>query len=1170
MKLTAIVVGVLAAMTALTSCQSTSGERGHSGVESRTATIVSVDEERLSRLSKGINLSTAFMKGANPLRYDTAVNGSLLARLHAAGLTFCRLPLDPSVLFNAADPSRLLPAVKYVDRAVDTILAAGLAVVIDPIHTSSSDRWFEGQLATDPSFRGKVAQFWHAIAARYADRNPDYVFYEIMNEPHASAFAGVHPSWWPPVQEKLAQAIRSAAPRNTIIATGPEWGGIDGLLAIKPLRDPDVVYSFHFYEPFRFTHQGAAWAGPLQESLRDVPYPSSPQLVQKAVAEAADAQARKAIQQYGSERWNKARIRSRIALAASWAARHHVPILCGEFGVYKKVAPMVDRYRWIDDTRSVLEEFHIGWSMWDFDGGFGLVSYRYPSVQSVPVIDSRCLAALGLRSVAVDAELSPIDDFEHLRSAQLTFPVQWLGGLWTRDAHAGSVSLEPPAAGSNGTATIHIVHTGAHDWAVASQLLLPVHPGQVYELTSAAKVGGPGSCELAVVAYGADGKVVSWSYGQAGPEEKDKWTALSSRFVIPSAVAEIQPRWFGDGPSSVFVNEIRLTRLPGPIVGNLPPTVAAQNAQLSVSVDTATADLIVTDRRTGRIWRQAQGHDSLFVSAVTAGSASVSLSLVNAQNDKPFDAVIKLAHDSPEFTVTISGHGSLARPIAYPRPFVTPRKSHLIIPMNEGVTYRADDRTIVPMSLPAYSGNNLSMSFWGVTDSMQSSAPGYMAILETPDDASLLLERANGLLLLRPEWLSQKGTWGYARTVRYVFYDHGGFVAMCKRYRQYAQKQGIFRTLAEKRTVNPRVDLLAGAADVWYWGCDAIAIAHKLQAAGLKRILWSEQENPSTVSAMNRMDILTGRYDIYQDVMNPATFPHLRGVNPDWPTAAWPADVVIAADGQWKRGWKVAGTDGAWYSCGVLNDELALGFAKRRIPTDLATHRYRARFIDTATASAWNEDFSSSHPLTRTQSRAWRMKLLAYVSGENRLVTGSETGIDAAVPYLDYFEGMISLARYRVTDAGRNVQQILDQVPKQIAKFQLGYRYRIPLWELVYHDCVVSYWYWGDYNNKIPSVWHLRDLFNVLYAQPPEYMFDRSFLDAHLKEFASSYNTIEPTARAAAYAEMTDFRYLTPDRSVQQSTFANGVRVVVNFGTADFALPDGTILHGGDYHSTAH
>ena len=137
-------------------------------------------------------------------------------------------------------------------------------------------------------------------------------------------------------------------------------------------------------------------------------------------------------------------------------------------------------------------------------------------------------------------------------------------------------------------------------------------------------------------------------------------------------------------------------------------------------------------------------------------------------------------------------------------------------------------------------------------------------------------------------------------------------------------------------------------------------------------------------------------------------------------------------------------------------------YKRQRIPAELAMRPYLCRFIDTTTASPWNECYDPRHPMTRTQSREWKMKLLDYVSGDCKLVTGSETGHDAAVPFVDYFEGMLSLGPYRVPDAGRDIQRIWYDAPERVAKFQLGQAYRLPLWELVYHDCVVAQWYWGD------------------------------------------------------------------------------------------------------------
>jgi hypothetical protein len=269
---------------------------------------------------------------------------------------------------------------------------------------------------------------------------------------------------------------------------------------------------------------------------------------------------------------------------------------------------------------------------------------------------------------------------------------------------------------------------------------------------------------------------------------------------------------------------------------------------------------------------------------------------------------------------------------------------------------------------------------------------------------------------------------------------------------------------------------------------------------------------------------------------------------------------MLGPDGDWRRGWRVKGKDGQWYPCGVLCDRQAVGYARRRVPKELETHPYRCRFIDTTTASPWRECYHPDHPMTRSESRHWKMQLLKYISEDCRLVTGSETGHEAAVPYVHYFEGMLSLGPYRVPDAGRRMMEPCDEVSERVAKFQTGHFYRLPLWELVYHDCVVAQWYWGDYNNKLPSLWDRRDLFNALYGTPPMFMFNRQIWERHRERFVESYQTATPVARATSYVEMLSHQWLTDDHAVQQTRFVNGVTVTVNFGDQPYTLPDGTVL----------
>jgi hypothetical protein len=319
---------------------------------------------------------------------------------------------------------------------------------------------------------------------------------------------------------------------------------------------------------------------------------------------------------------------------------------------------------------------------------------------------------------------------------------------------------------------------------------------------------------------------------------------------------------------------------------------------------------------------------------------------------------------------------------------------------------------------------------------------------------------------------------------------------------------------------------------------------------------------------MNNMDgVLSSRYDIYQDLMDPKVVKQqLRGLHPDWTQDAWPKDIMIDKDGDWRKGWRVRGKDGQMYPCSVLCDRQAPKYARQRIPAELKTHPYSCRFIDTTTASPWRECYHPDHPMTRSDSRYWKMELLRYVCEDMKLVTGCETGHDAAVPYVHYFEGMLSLGPYRIPDAGRNMRKIWDEVPERVAKFQVGHKYRLPLWELVYHDCVVAQWYWGDYNNKLPAIWDKRDLFNILYGTPPMFMFTREGWNENKNRFAQSYKDVCKVARAVGYAEMTDHRFLTPDRNIQQTIFANGITITVNFSSESYHLPNGVKLKQMGYH----
>ena len=591
--------------------------------------------------------------------------------------------------------------------------------------------------------------------------------------------------------------------------------------------------------------------------------------------------------------------------------------------------------------------------------------------------------------------------------------------------------------------------------------------------------------------------------------------------------------------------------------------LSLENEKISVALDTDNATLRVTDKRTEEIWRQHRSNNLKVVRAERLDDR-IEIACRHPWHGLDTKTVFRLEPDRPELTVQISARGKHKGTLSFPHAFTSDAGTYLVVPMNEGISYPVDDKSIQPRWLVAYGGHGICMAFWGVTNGQA----GHMAIIETPDDALIHIHRVDGKLCIGPKWQAQKGKFGYTRKLRYVFFDKGGHVAMCKRYREYAKQVGKLKTLKEKRRENPNVDLLIGAVNVWCWERDALGIVRELKTAGIDRILWSHRQSPEVIEAMNKMgSVLTSRYDIYQDLMDPQIVQEkLRRAHPDWTQAGWPDDIMLDENGDRRKGWRVRGKNGEMYPCAVLCDKQAVKHARRRIPDELKTHPYRCRFIDTTTASPWRECYHPNHPMTRGDSRHYKMELLRFVSEQMKLVTGSETGHDAAVPCVHYFEGMLSLGPYRVPDAGRQMSKIWDEVPARVAKFQMGHKYRLPLWELVYHDCVVAQWYWGDYNNKLPSIWQKRDMFNILYGTPPMFMFNRKLWNQDKERFARSYKRICSVTRAAGYSEMTDHRFLTPGRDVQQTRFANGVTVTVNFGDKAYLMPDGNTVEAMNYH----
>lgn len=358
----------------------------------------SQDTDPIKSLAKGVNLTNWFNDYSDPSQFSNRFSYKTLQLIYASGFTYVRIPVGPLILFNAKKPEQLnTKNLLLLDAAVQNCIDAGLAVTIN-LHPLSATT--DSLLAADTGFFRKIATYWQAVASWFKKYPADKIFFEILNEPHASA-AGLTKkdfSWWQAAQEKILKSIHEAAPEHFVIAGGEGYNSIEGLLKLKPYKDPKVIYDFHFYEPFFFTHQGAVWAG-WQGSIeaRNVPFPSSPQVIAPLQAGSISEPLRLGLYSYGENRYNTDSLDKWIKRAFDWGIKNHVKVIANEFGSYKEYAPKQSRLRWLHDVRSIFEKYGINWCMWDCDEGFGFIDYPDGN-RSNPVPDEDILRALGLKS----------------------------------------------------------------------------------------------------------------------------------------------------------------------------------------------------------------------------------------------------------------------------------------------------------------------------------------------------------------------------------------------------------------------------------------------------------------------------------------------------------------------------------------------------------------------------------------------------------------------------------------------------------------------------------------------------------------------------------------------------------------------------------------------------
>ncbi len=358
------------------------------------------------------------------------------------------------------------------------------------------------------------------------------------------------------------------------------------------------------------------------------------------------------------------------------------------------------------------------------------------------------------------------------------------------------------------------------------------------------------------------------------------------------------------------------------------------------------------------------------------------------------------------------------------------------------------------------------------------------------------------------------------------------------------------------------------------WGSTLSAkTVQALQDAGLKRLLLTLGEgwegglwHPEAIQAGVNAGYLMAPYDSYETALSAAE-------NPDWTTAhlgskAYRDCAIVLKDGTFKTGFQQSGH--------YTDPRCVRPLLEARVKAVQAKAGFNAWFLDAYATSMLFDSYRDGAPMTQAQNAEGNVDASRWLNTALKLPAGSEDGNAVTAQGILFAHGMqtpvIGWGDRQMTQDKQSPYYVGNWYPPEQPTvffkavplnepFRTVYfapTMRLPLYQAVFHGSVITTHHWLFDSLKLTNVQVENELTQLLYNVPPLYHLSASTIEQRLPLIQRQDRFFRPLHQRLATQAMTGFRWLTADRQVQETTFADGTRLV-----ADFAARSVTALVEG-------